>query len=231
MPQIDPREVRPSRGWFVVAGIIALLGLLAAPVLIALGVGAVTSIADDLPTIKTEFGTRTPTTVELTADKPWAIYVERPDALGSASAQPSASYGSTPLIGAICTADAVGGGSIDLTRSTYSSTTSLQGKSWQQVYQVKVSQNGQYEISCRVTDDATTASGFAIGEDIELDGFLAKLLGGTGAFFGAFLFPCVGLIIGGIIALTVGLMRSSNRKRLQQQRMGYGYGHPAPPYR
>jgi hypothetical protein len=90
-------------------------------------------------------------------------------------------------------------------------------------------------VACEPTDPTTDTVRYAVGEDPDFAGFFGKIFAITGSGFGAFMIPLVGLFVAGLIALIVALRRYSNRRQLQQQRMGYppaGYpptgGYPPP---
>jgi hypothetical protein len=78
------------------------------------------------------------------------------------------------------------------------------GQSWVWVSNITVDARAKYQVSC---DSGT----FAIGEKPEVGQFAGGLAGGILALAGL---PCIGITIGGIIALVTGLRRSSHKKRL-----------------
>jgi hypothetical protein len=204
-PRIDPRQLRPGRGWYWVAAIIALLGILIAPVLLVVGVSVFGATVDDLPTIDRQFSSGSQTTVSLRAAETAAIYAVTPD------------DGSAPS--ATCTGTAPAGATIDLNPISYEATFSVGGTSWTELYTVDVSQDGDYQITC--TSPGNSFVQYGVGEEIEVGGLVAGILGGTGALLGVILAPCTGLLIAGIICLITALRRSSYRNRLQRQWMGY----------
>lgn len=201
-PRVDARELRPGRAWYVVAAVIALLGLCAFPVLGALGVTTLGSLKAPDPAIRAEFGGGAAATVALTADRTWAIY-----------AAPAGAATRTSLR---CTVD--GAGTANLTQVSASITVEVNGRSYEQLYTFKVDRDGDYRVTCGATDPATPSVGYAVGEDIDISGFLGGFFGGTGALLGALLLPCGGLLLGGLVALVVLLMRLSHRRRLERER-------------
>ena len=212
-PPIDPRALRPKRGWYVLAGIIAGLSLLAAPVLLILGIGAIGSIEDTLPTMSAEFDADAPATVELTAAKRWAIYVET--SVVDPSPDPSPEPSSPPP-DTRCTVDPLAGGTVSLDAVSHTVTVTASGRGWRQLYSFTVSQAGTYRVSCEPADPAAAAGTYAVGEDTNLAGFFGRFFGGIGSIVAAVLVPCTGLFLAGLIALVVGLRRYLHRKRLQQ---------------
>ncbi|WP_203902905.1 hypothetical protein [Virgisporangium aliadipatigenens] len=205
---IDPRDVRPSRAWYLVATVIAVLGIVAAPLLVVLGFASFGSAIGQLPSLDTQFNGGAATTVELTAGKKSAIYaVVLEDTAGSA--------------GATCTATPVSGGTIDLSPLSYDASATAEGSTWSILYEITVSQDGQYSITCTSNTRVPGTDVYAIGDSIEVGGFMARVFGGAGAFVGAIAVPCVGLFIALIIAIVTGVRRSSHKARLQRERMGY----------
>ncbi|GAA3394152.1 hypothetical protein GCM10020369_62440 [Cryptosporangium minutisporangium] len=82
-------------------------------------------------------------------------------------------------------------------------TVTRDGRDWQRVTDFSVATDGAYQISC--------GPPFAIGEAPEL----GQLAGGlTGGILALTALPCLGVTIGGIIALVTGLRRSSHKRRL-----------------
>lgn len=75
---------------------------------------------------------------------------------------------------------------------------------WVHVTNLSVDTTGAYPINC-------SAPTYAVGPAPELDKFASGIGGGIAALMGL---PCLGLTIGGVIALVTGLRRSSHKKRL-----------------
>ena len=213
-PPVDPRVLRPKRGWYVFAGLVAGLSLLAAPVLLIVGVGAIGSVGDTLPTMNAEFERGAPATVALTTGQTWAVYVADPDYDADATADPSPDA-SQAAGDAYCAVEPVGGGTADLERVWSTVHVSEAGRQWRQVYRFTVSQDGSYRVTCQPTGPLAPGLGFAVGEDANIAGFIGRMFGGIGSIFAAVLVPCTGLLLGGLIALVVGLRRNLHRKRLQ----------------
>jgi hypothetical protein len=220
-PRIPASELRPSRVWYWVAGGIAVLGMCIGGVLGALGFA---SVVRDMPTsMDAEFDPGSPVTVDLSADKTWAIYVSREQGGGS--------------IGTECVGSPENGGTIELNRSDFNFQFDSGGRSWRHAYDVEVSETGRYQIECRVRDAAATDARFGIAESItNVSGLAGRAFGSLGALLGI---PCLALTAAGIIAVVTAVRRNSHKRRLQQERgypppvqpaMGYpGPGQPPPP--
>jgi hypothetical protein len=203
-PAIDPRAVRPGRGWYAVAVVVAVLG-------IGVGVGGfglgIASFVRGLPKMTTEFDTGSSVTVHLTAGQKRAIYAD----VNSGPRRP---------VYPDCTGTARGDGSIDVRRISNTLDFPSGRHQWMSVYTVDVTRDGDYDLSCQPTaSDGPTH--YAIGDVPKTGALAGGILGGIAALIGV---PCLTLTIGGVIALVVALRRSSAKKRLQQQLY---YGYPA----
>lgn len=203
-PPIDPRALRPSRGWYVAAIVIPVLG-------IVIGIGGfglgIASFVRGLPKMTAEFDAGAPVTVHLTAGQQRAIYADL-------------TSGQNVAVGTDCSGTARGDGSIDV--RPVSTTLNFPGgrHQWISAYTVDVSRDGDYDLNCQPTAQYGPTH-FALGDAPKTGALVAGVLGGTAALLGI---PCLAITIGGVIALVVGLRRSSARKRLQQQ---FYYGYPA----
>jgi hypothetical protein len=203
-PAIDPRAVRPGRGWYAVAVVVAVLG-------IVVGVGGfglgIASFVRGLPKMTTEFDTGSPVTVHLTAGQQRAIYADQ-------------TTGRNVTVAADCTGTAHGDGSIEVRPLSTTLNFPSGRHQWTSAYTVDVSRDGDYELACQpsVSDGPTH---YAIGDVPKTGALVGGILGGIAALVGV---PCLTLTIGGVIALVVALRRSSAKKRLQQQLY---YGYPA----
>jgi hypothetical protein len=208
-PPVDPRALRPSRAWYVVAMVIVVIGVVVGVGLFGLGI---LSVVRGLPKVTAEFEAGSPTTVHLTADRKWAIYVDRQ---GLARQR----------VDGVCTGTARGDGSIDVRPTSTSFEFSTGRRHWQSLYTIDVTRDGDYELTCRPSDPAIEQAHYAVGDAPNIGGIVGWVFGGIAALIGV---PCLALVVGGVIALVVGLRRSSHKKRLQQQYFGYP-PPPAPP--
>lgn len=196
-PRIEARQLRPARKWYIVAGVIAVLGVMAGA---GLGIAGVTSVVRELPDIVAEFDTGEPASVNLTAGRQWAIYA----AVGD-TGQTIGSHHAT------CTVAGSAGGKIAVRPVPYEFTFSRAGRSWVAVGEFAVPVDGRYEVSC--TSQRGEAAHYAVGEGPELRGFVTGIVGSVAALIGL---PCLGLLVAGVIGLVVAVRRSSHRTRLQQ---------------
>jgi hypothetical protein len=83
------------------------------------------------------------------------------------------------------------------------------------LYEVSVSQNGQYEISCPAENLA-----FAVGEAPDVGGMVGAIFGSVGGIFVTLGVPCIGVAAAGVIVLVTALRRNSHRNRLRPPAVG-----------
>jgi hypothetical protein len=193
-PPVDPRVLRPGRGWYAVAGVVVVLGVLAGVGLFAFGI---VSLVRGLPKMKTEFRAGTSATVALTADRTWAVYTDEPVPDSGTST---------------CTGAASGDATIRLTEPSATFTFDRGRRHWRLVYRIRVSRDGTYELTCRPVPEANGGQIYAVGDDVQVGGFVAKVFGSIAALLGL---PCLALVAGAVIALVTALRRNSHKKRLQ----------------
>jgi hypothetical protein len=203
IPQVSGRELRPRRFWYVVAGVIALGGILLGIGLFILGlVTAVRSVPD----LGTQFTAGEAKTVTMTAGDKKVIFAD------SAAVNPT------------CTGSAPNGGNIDLSTLSYSFTVTKGDREWRGIYEDKTDKDGAYQITCGAPSDSSPATEYAIGDAPKFGGFLGGILGGLAALFGL---PCFGIVVAAVIALVTALRRNSYKRRLLQER-GALPGYPPP---
>ncbi|GAA2030601.1 hypothetical protein [Polymorphospora rubra] len=211
-PTVSSAELRPRRIWFLVAALIALVGVVAGVVLFLLGLNSAAGGVED---VSAEFETSTEQVfqtgdtvqVALTPDQSKIVWVD------------TAVIGSTPT----CEVS----GSADLGTSTTNWTVTNATGEWRSLYELSAASAGTYELTCT---GGTGPTALAVGPPPafgEMFGSFGALFGGIGALT---VLPCLGFVVGGVIALVVGLRRGAHRKRLVAERTaGYGYGY-APGY-
>jgi hypothetical protein len=85
------------------------------------------------------------------------------------------------------------------------------GQQWVHLTNLSAGAPGAYSINCSVPT-------YAVGAEPELGQLAGGIGGGIAALLGL---PCIGITIGGIIALVTGLRRSSHKKRLQAAQYTY----------
>jgi hypothetical protein len=206
-PPIPAGAVKPSRGWFVVAGAIALVLAIAG---VVLGTVGFVAFVAKFPATTARFDSATPFRGDLTGGQDYSVYV------ATANGRPT-------LPATRCTGRTGDGAAVALESTTIGNTYDEYGD-WTQIYAFSPESTGTYEVTCNPADD-TKVGRYAIGKAAD-DGALAtRLLGGVGALFGL---PCLGVVVGGVLALVVAVRRSSHRRQLQQQAVhGYGYWPPA----
>ncbi|MGH3748267.1 MAG: hypothetical protein ACRDT8_12820, partial [Micromonosporaceae bacterium] len=209
-PRVSPGELRPNRWWYAVAGGIALLGLCAGVTLAGLGFW---SLRSELPQMRAVFSDGQPATVTLSKSKPSAIYVRVPQ-----------SDTTLPSFKSTCTGKALDGGSFAVSRPEYNLNTGANGggDTWRVEHKITVSQSGKYQITCEPINrsDAPDEVTYGIGPAPRFGSIFGKIFGTVGALLGG---PCCGLLVGGVIALVVGLRRNTHKNRLAAERSGMAY--------
>ena len=210
-PPLPAGEIKPSGVWFVVAGVIGLLFVVAGPVLAVVGLA---SLGMSLPTVTAEFDAGTP-------------YKGRLDAGRSMRSTSSAGTTAAPPPATDCSGRGTDGGNAELAATSTNFYLPDGTAYWGLVYYLTVPRSGEYEVTCKPGEVAVERASYAVGDDPDVGGLVGKILGGAGVLFGL---PCIGIFLGGGMALIVGIRRGAHRRRLQQQYMaamyGYGYGYP-----
>ncbi|NUS74561.1 MAG: hypothetical protein HOQ05_14355 [Corynebacteriales bacterium] len=139
-PQISAKELKPGRGWFVVAAAIFVLSLIAAVVTLVV---ALTS----LPDIDIKFDDEETKVVELDSDKRYTLYVDT---------DRSYSVDYFCSVTSVDTGDAVELSDVD--------TEYTQGK-WSSIYHFDVPRDGDYDLLCNGTSERNR---YALGERANL---------------------------------------------------------------
>jgi hypothetical protein len=199
-PQIDPRDLRPGRGWFVAAGVIALVFILIGAGGFAWGL--VTAMGE--VKMGQRFDAGETVTVRMLPDPKTAVFARA----GASGLRPDAE----------CTVTSAGGQTVPVTAPSGTFTSTINGVTWHEIYVVEVTDPGDYRVTC----ESTQTSGFATGKAPELGKFVGGIAGGIAALF---VLSFVGMAIGAIIAIVTGVKRGNHRKRLLAER----YGRPQQP--
>ncbi|ADD43765.1 hypothetical protein [Stackebrandtia nassauensis] len=187
----DPRGVTPGKFWYWIAGIIIVLGIAAGVTVFVFGVS---TIAGNIPDMKQTFADGEETTVELSPNQDWAIYVD-------------ASGDTPPTVDCGVASD---DGKAMMTPSSDTFNFSDGGHQWHLVYDVSVDKSGEYTFTCTAGE---AADGYAIGDGVDVGGFVGGVFGSLGGLIGI---PCFSLVVGGVIILIVAMRRSGNKKKLRQ---------------
>lgn len=187
-PPVDPKAIKPGRFWYVIAAIIIVAGIGGGITVFAFGVS---SVAGSVPEFDKLIATDTPTAVGLTKDRDWALYVEYPG-------------DEAPAV--TCTAESLDG-EATLSSGNTTFTFSSGGQTWHLAYEVSVDTTGDYTFTC---GSDPKAGSFAVGEAVDVGGFVGGIFGTIGGLIGI---PCFSLVVGGVIILVVALRRGSSRKR------------------
>ncbi|GAA3394154.1 hypothetical protein [Cryptosporangium minutisporangium] len=84
-------------------------------------------------------------------------------------------------------------------------TVTRNGREWLRVAEITVAYDGAYTYRCEASQSALGES----ADDDEFGGLVAR------AFLSVLGLSCLGVVVGGVIALVVGVRRSSHKRRLQ----------------
>jgi hypothetical protein len=187
-PVVDGRDLRPTRGWYVVGGALAFVGLAGAAVLVGVGFGSLLGDTDVTP-----FSIGEPTVFTVDPDEPRQVYVS--ERINGDIAEID------------CTAEAVDEGSVTLDRPSFESYVFDGDDAWVGVYDVEVTRAGDYSFDCDVLGVRRATDQVALGPRIGIAGFFGALLGGA-------LSALVGLGLGATIVIVVAVRRSRHRRRL-----------------
>ncbi|MGH8792399.1 MAG: hypothetical protein ACRDXX_07120 [Stackebrandtia sp.] len=199
-PHVDPKELKPGRFWYLVAALIMVVGVGGG---VGLSVFGIVHIASGMPDMKAEFASGETVSVTLSAEKDWAIFVDYPD-----NAQPFSTE---------CTVTPVGGGEADVSEPGGAFTYGTNERNWQLVYDVSVSETGEYEITCALAGDDYDTD-FAVGDSVDVGAFIGQTFGSIAALL---CLPAAALIVGGVIIVVVGMKRAAHKKRLWRQAAGW----------
>lgn len=201
-PVVGERMVRPSKWWFVVAGLVAIAGIVAAVAILVVGVGG---YIDDIEDFDRALLPAT-LDVEITETGGYSIYHEYDGAYdGRLSSAPEVAV--TDPSGA-----AVALGHYDTT-VTYSAG----GHEGRGIYTFDADVPGTYAVNA----SGTPGTGIAVGRGIG-----AGLVTTVG---GAILAGLAGVLAGGVMAIVVGVRRSRSRRTMTAPPVVGGWGPPPPP--
>jgi hypothetical protein len=183
-------QIRPGKKWFVVAGAIAVIGIVAGVAAFVFGLVTVTRSVGNF-----EASSLNGQSVSRHLEPgTYAFFVDENDsrAADCALTEPNRVHTRPP---------------------NYTLTFTRNGRSWSYRGDVTVNDAGDYAMSCN-------GPAFAVGKAPNGAKFAGGLAGALGGLFGL---PCLGIMIGAIIALVVGLRRGASRKALLAAQRGYGY--------
>lgn len=201
-PTTSGRQRRPGRRWYLVAGAVALAGVLAGLGLVA---ATATPLSGALPAFQSRTDPEGTMTVDLRGGQTYVVYV----------------HGFAGLhLDQRCAGSGQDGGSLRITTLEGNSFTFLrEGDVWEAHYTVRASRDDRYRITCDaepVTRESL-ADGYALGEDFPRGGLVGDLYGALGI---AFLLSLVGVVTGGVIARVTAVRRRRRPGAAVPQRAG-----------
>jgi hypothetical protein len=202
---MSAQKVGPAKWWFLVAGLIAVVGVIVAVVVLVVGMAAYVDRIDefdraDLPATLD---------VEITDTGGYSIYHEYDGAYGDGFSR----FVSDPDVSVTDPA----GEAVDLDRYSSSVTYEASGHEGEGLYTFDAEVPGTYEV----TASGEPGSGVAVGRGVGR-GLVASIAGSLAIGF-------VAVVAGAVIAIVVGVKRSQNRRALRPAPGFGGWGSPPGP--
>lgn len=196
---VDPRELRPGRGWYVVGALVLVIGFVTAFVGFLVSVFSTVGIA--------EFEAR------VTSGQDTAFTVEEP---GFELGLYASSGGSSDS----CSLVLPDGSASDFGQPGYSHNSERGSESWSLVGTQQITESGEYTLSCSYVSETTE---FAVANNG--DGGVEIVRGVGAAFLWAIVPSLLGLAIGLPILITTAVRRNRLQRRLLAERHRQQYGH------
>ncbi|HEY0641516.1 MAG TPA: hypothetical protein VGD67_28130 [Pseudonocardiaceae bacterium] len=224
-PRVADDEVRPRRLWYGVAGGVAGLGLAGAVVCLVLAAVSAGRVSDGIAEFRLSPQPVTPgvpSTVRLTPDTSWAVYVMVPRRTGPGGEDVAAP---APAVNCL-------GEGVDFLPYRGDLAVGHNGETYRPAVIARVAAAGTYEITCSVPGPDTFEHRLGVAEGIDADTVArvgGGILGAVAGVFGALALGLGGLLAGGLVALVVTLRRSSHRAALLARRHAAG-PYPNGPY-
>jgi hypothetical protein len=201
-PVVSDREVRPSVWWFVVAGGLALAGIVGAAVLWVTGVTGLSDTIDGFTRVDV------PGSGEVTIDEPggYSIYHEYGDAANGGFPGPVVVHVSDPS-----------GNEVVLRPYSGTVTYDMGGHEGVGIYTFRAERSGTYEVTTDGAPESTIAVGRGIGRRL-----VRSIVGG-------FVVGGIGVVAGIVLAAVTGVRRGRSRRLLTAARLGPPGGWGGPP--
>lgn len=187
-PKIDPKQLKPSRVWYAIAGVAAAIGAILAIVFVV-------AFVDELDPDIDNFVSNRAAVVEVNAGDR-AIYIQTRDTNTPLRVPPGELR---------CSVTAVDGGErVPLDRAS-GSTLDVNTDSYAREYSFDAPRDGRYRVIC----EGPEGINLAVGPDLSF-GLFAPLIWAIVSFL-------VGVLAAGAIALVTAIRRSSHKQRLQRE--------------
>ena len=200
-PAIDPAVLRPRRFWYVVAGLLLLLGAVGAVLLFVVTLDSASGPLERF----TAPGT---VRVDIGAGEDRSIYVESPEGAGSLG------QGVTDGSDLDCTVTGERSGERPELDSPLGTFTITRGETeYEAVLQFAVERGGTYEVGCRVRGVPGRAVPLAVGPRVAVLGFVGRVFGIFASLFG-------GALLATLIAVLTAVLRHRHRRRLEREAGG-----------
>ena len=198
---VSRREIRPSRLWYWVTGVIGLAAVVGAILVFTGGDDDLGSLTDVFTTLE-ELQVPGEITVDLPAGEDWAIYRHSSESGGAFFEDDSALD---------CRVRAPDGSLVPLTSDFGFSNVTLNDELYVTEYKFQVPESGSYEVSCEPGRRVDQPGSVLVGKSLEFGevfGFFGRVAAGIAILL-------LGLLATAAIALPVALTRS---KRIGEAR-------------
>jgi hypothetical protein len=189
-PRIDPSRLRPSRLWYWLSPIPAVVGIVVAVLFVV-------ALVDRLDPHLNHFSTGSGTQIHLTKDHERAIYVQTAGSFSSSS---------IPASELSCTVRRSDNEADVPVHTAGSFTLTVNSDEYISRFRFNPPVSGDYDVKC----DGPSGVPLAVGPHFSVSGTGLPILGAIVSFL-------IGAALTAAIAIVTGVKRSSHRKRLQQE--------------
>lgn len=206
---IDLSELRPRRGWYWFAGIIAALGCILGA---GIGVGIITeaSASGAKPSTRIALDPDGLGTVRLTPNRDWGVFTTAHMAPGRVLERVSCAATSGRHAAEVIFPP----GNSDGQYLTFNDAAGT----WAHIASLRVPADGMYRVTCRVIIPGTGPARYVVGEAPNAAAVESEVTRGV---IVSVVGPLIALIVGGIIAWLVTMQRSAHRQRLLAARRAW----------
>lgn len=150
-PYVDSRELRPRRIWYLIAGLISLVGVISGLVVFLV------ILQGTIPEVKARFTDGEPADVVLSGGETWAIYMDT----------------ANPDFAANCVVLDSAGSPIATSRPSASKTFSRGPEEWVAIYTFAVPRSGTYRFNC--SHGAAKTHTYAVAKDLDVSAMVKSL--------------------------------------------------------
>lgn len=194
LPSPGSPSIKPSWGWFVVGGVVLVLGP-------ALGIGLIVKSAISFfPDFIAEIPAGTQQTVQLDQAGEWGLFGASTDDFSPRGMQG-------------CVIEGVDGTPVTKASKTFDINFTRGGHQWYWIDSFTVSTPGKYVVDCL---EGGNIDRYAVGDRPQGSSFVGGLLGGIAAII-------LGFFVGLVIIIVTVVRRSTSKRRLRESAAGQSY--------